>query len=226
MQFLSRLIEYLSIFLAILVVLPLHEFAHAFVANKLGDPTAKNNGRLTLNPFKHFDTYGLISLVLVRFGWAKPVPINPYNFKKPRKDMFLVSIAGVIANLLLAFIAYPIWYLVVAYLLPLFNIGFTEDILFLTLYYIFWLSISFFVFNLLPFYPLDGFRVVDCFSKKHGKVYCFLRDYGQYILLGLVALSFIGNITGFYYIDILGNYLSWLVDIISKPIMLFWGLIF
>ncbi len=104
----SDIISYVAIFLAILIVMPAHEFAHAFVAYKCGDYTPKARGRLTLNPFAHFDVLGLIMLMVARFGWAKPVPINPYNFKHYKRDYFLVSIAGVTMNLILAFFFYPI----------------------------------------------------------------------------------------------------------------------
>ena len=102
------IVEYASVFLALLIVLPVHEFAHAFVAHKCGDLTPKINGRLTLNPMAHFDTYGLVALLLVRFGWGKPVPVNPNNFRNRKVGCILVSISGVVANFLLAFLVYPL----------------------------------------------------------------------------------------------------------------------
>ena len=225
MEIAYKIIDYTSVFLALLLVLPVHEFAHAFVADRLGDKTARLSGRLTLHPIKHFDIYGLICMLLVHFGWAKPVPVNPYNFKNPRRDMFFVSIAGVLANLILAFIFCPLFYLV-QYLLTIlpFSLGAFGNIIIYTFYYVYWLSLAFFVFNLLPFYPLDGFRVIDCFNRKHGKVYRFLRDYGQYVLLTLVALSFIADFLNIRYINILGYYLETVVGYLSYPIVAFWGL--
>ena len=97
-------------FLAVVIVLTLHEFAHAFVAVKCGDPTPKWNGRLTLDPLRHFDLVGLICFALVGFGWAKPVPINPNNFKKYRTGMALTASAGVVVNFLTALLVYPLYF--------------------------------------------------------------------------------------------------------------------
>ena len=95
---------------AVLIALCFHEYAHAWMANKLGDPTAKNMGRMTIDPTKHLDLIGTICMLLFRFGWAKPVPINPRNFKKPKRDEILVSVSGVAMNLLVAFVAYGIYF--------------------------------------------------------------------------------------------------------------------
>ena len=123
----ERIITYLSVFIAILVILPFHEFAHAFVAVKCGDNTPKNYGRYTLNPLAHFDRVGLICFLFAGFGWAKPVPINPNNFKKYKKGCFLVSIAGVVFNYILSFFAYPLIY----FSLKIPDIGFFDDILYI-----------------------------------------------------------------------------------------------
>ena len=103
----------LAQFLAVAVVLSFHEFAHAYAAYKNGDPTAKFAGRLTLNPAKHFDPIGVITFALAGFGWAKPVPVNPNNFKDYRKGCFWTSIAGVLMNYAMAFLFYPVFILVV-----------------------------------------------------------------------------------------------------------------
>ena len=99
-------IYYLSSILAVIFVLCPHEWGHAFAATKCGDGTAKAYGRLTLNPIKHLDPLGFVCCALVGFGWAKPVPINPYNFKNYRKGLFLTAIAGVLVNYLIAFVVY------------------------------------------------------------------------------------------------------------------------
>ena len=104
------LLEILYRIPGILVAISFHECAHAYAAYKCGDPTARNLGRMTLNPFAHFDPIGLVMMLLVRFGWAKPVPINTRNFKHPRKDELIVSLAGVATNLIIAFVTLGVVY--------------------------------------------------------------------------------------------------------------------
>ncbi len=225
MQFAERIIELLASFFAVAVVLTLHEFAHAFVAYRCGDPTAKLYGRLSLNPLRHFDLLGLICFTLVGFGWAKPVPIDPNNFKKYRLGLGLTASAGIVMNYLMAFLFYPL-FLVAVYFMP--EIPFLTAFLTDLLYFLFAYSLGFCVFNLLPFYPLDGFRIVDALSRRHGKVYRFLRRYGYYILLFLIAESFLCNIfvrAGFPvmdYCNILGWILKFAQNILGFPIRAAW----
>ena len=148
-------VEMLAKFLAVTLVLTLHEFAHAFVAYKCGDPTAKWAGRMTLNPAKHFDPLGLVCFVFAGFGWAKPVPINEANFKKYGSGCFWTSAAGVIVNYLSAFIFYPLMVLAVRFMGSAEQLTYGHEFLFLFTNYLFAFSLSFCVFNLLPFYPLD-----------------------------------------------------------------------
>ena len=214
-------------FLAVVVVITLHEFAHAFVAYKCGDPTAKFSGRMTLNPVKHFDLLGMLSFALVGFGWAKPVPVNPYNFKKYRSGSFWTSAAGIITNYISAFIFCPLYILVYLYVLPLVAGTYAEYFLARLFYCLCVYSLSFCVFNLLPFYPLDGFRMVDALNKKRGKVYTFLRKYGYYVLLGLMLISLLSSrIPVLGYINVLGYVMHFAANIFGKPIALFWGWIF
>ena len=222
-------IELLASFLAVTIVLTLHEFAHAYVAVKCGDPTPKWNRRLSLNPLRHFDLVGLLCFTLVHFGWAKPVPINPYNFKKYRRGLFLTSAAGIVMNLLTAaFIFYPLYCVTAAYF-P--DVTFLTDLLTLFTYCLYAYSLNFAIFNLLPLYPLDGFRIVDALNKRRGKVFRFLRENGQWILLGLIAESFLCNIfveagVGIMnYFNILGWIMQFAVGILGWPIMKLWGLI-
>ena len=217
------IIKYISIFLSVMVVLTVHEFAHAFVAVKCGDDTPKKYGRLSLNPFVHFDIVGLICFVVAHFGWAKPVPINAYNFRKPKRDYVLVSIAGVCVNLIMAFLMYPLCLL--TYNIP--NIGYLDDVIRLFCEYTYLMSLSFAVFNLIPVFPLDGFRVLEATVKHTNKIFVFLKEKGMYILLGLILLGFIANkIPALWFLDILGIMMNFITGILSVPIQLFWGLFF
>lgn len=219
----EKLLIYICMFLAVMIVLPFHEFAHAFAAVKCGDDTPRANGRYTLNPFAHFDVMGLVCFVLVGFGWAKPVPVNPYNFRRYKRGLVWVSIAGVLANFIIAFIVYPL-YLLSTYV-P--DFGYFDDVLTLTLSFVFQMNLTFCVFNLLPFYPLDGFRVIDATVNHSNPVYRFLRNYGQYILLGLIFLSFLADwIPQLYFLDILGLIIGNGAYYLGWPIRALWGLLF
>ena len=134
-----------------------------------------------------------------------------------------MSVAGVVANYVLAFLSYPLLLLSIRFL-P--NLGFFDDVLIFALQFTFLYSLSFFVFNLIPVYPLDGFRVLDVFAKKRGEVYNFLRYKGIYVLYGLFALSILSDITGFWYLDIFGRVMNTLVGYLQIPITKFWWIIF
>lgn len=226
-------VEILATFLAVVVVLTLHEFAHAFVAYKCGDPTAKWAGRMTLNPVKHFDSVGLVCFVFVGFGWAKPVPVNEANFRKYRSGCFWTSAAGVITNYLSAFLFYPLFILALRFYLGADTLTYGHEFLYYLTEYLYMYSLSFCVFNLLPFYPLDGFRIVEAASKKHGAVYRFLRDYGYKILIGLIAESWLCDmllrLTGapiFAYINLLDYIMSFATGIFAYPITWLWNTVF
>lgn len=216
-----EILDLISMFLALLIVLPLHEFAHAFAAVKSGDMTPKLYRRYTLNPLAHFDLIGLVCFLVARFGWAKPVPVNANNFRNYKRGCFFVSIAGVSANYLTAFIVYPLAILSLSYL-PEF--GYFTYVINNTLIFIYTFSLSFMVFNLIPVYPLDGFRVVDVFAKKRGKIYWFLRTKGIYVLYLFFLLGIISRAIGIPELNVLGIGLKYVVDVIAKPISLFWGL--
>ncbi len=224
------LIRLLAGLLSVTVVLTLHEFAHAFVAYRCGDPTPKWYKRLSLNPLRHFDPLGLVCFALVGFGWAKPVPIDPNNFKKYRLGLGLTASAGVVVNYLSAFLFFPLFLVVVLYM-P--NIVFLTDFLLYLTLFLYARSLSFCVFNLLPFYPLDGFRLVDALDRRHGKVYRFLRNYGYWILLALIAESFLCDLlfraTGAALIekfDILGWVMRFAMRYFGYPILALWGKVF
>lgn len=230
------IIYLLASLIAVIFVFAPHEFAHAYVAYKNGDPTAKMRGRLTLNPFKHIDPAGFVMCALVGFGWAKPVPVDPYNFRNYKKGMFTTAIAGVIVNYIIAFFAYLIYVIILRFFNPADSafLVYFEFFLRMTFYLIFAYSLYSFVFNLLPLYPLDGFRVVEAATRQVNPVQKFLRNYGQMILLILLIESFICGVVAdrvpnaqvaniVNYFDILG-YVGWFArNIIGFPITAAWG---
>ncbi|SRR6056297_1965274 len=186
----DRIIPMLLTLPGILVAISIHEYGHALAAYKMGDNTAKLQGRLTLNPLKHLDPLGFLCLLIFRFGWAKPVPVNPRNFGNPRRDDIIVSLAGVGMNLLTSIIFIFIMKLSFQSGL-LSSIGYGGQILANMLYYAAYINIGLMVFNLLPIPPLDGHHVVqDIIGYKAVKFY---HEYAQYIRVGLIILL----ITGF-----------------------------
>ncbi|UCG41985.1 MAG: site-2 protease family protein [candidate division WOR-3 bacterium] len=189
---------------AILFGLTIHEFSHGWVAARLGDPTAKMMGRLTLNPLKHLDPIGTIALFLFRFGWAKPVPINPTNFRHPTRDMAISSMAGPGANLATAAVAGIIMRVLLA-------LGVSGFLLIVVQYFVLFNLILCF-FNLIPIPPLDGSRLVYYFLSDKPDLaagYARLERYGFMILLAIIL---IGNLTGF---SILWMYMNPLIRLFS-----------
>jgi len=148
----------------LLLALTVHEFAHGYVAYRLGDPTAKNAGRLTLNPLKHLDPIGTIAFFFIKFGWAKPVPVNPNYFKNPRKDMLWVALAGPATNLAMAIISAIMTKLVWA-LASLLPYSATAEAILVPLNAMLiasvWINLVLCIFNFLPIPPLDGSRILS-----------------------------------------------------------------
>lgn len=186
------LLQKLLILPGILIGLSFHEFFHGYVSDRLGDPTPRAQGRLSLSPFKHIDPFGFLMLIIVGFGWAKPVQIDLRFYKKPRRDEILVSIAGVTMNLILA--------IVFTGLIKLYEVTGLMDaigasnvqiasIVYLLLYFTVQINLVLCIFNLIPIPPLDGFHVlVNIFPIRHSKAVYFLERYGFYILIGLLFL--------------------------------------
>ena len=192
----------------LLMCLSLHEAAHGFIAYKLGDPTAKNAGRLTIDPFRHLDAVGTICLLLFHVGWAKPVPIDSRYFKKPRRDIALVSLAGPAANFLLAIVfLFLQQFLLTSSVMPIYVLG-------LMCYYGAVMSIGLGVFNLIPVPPLDGSKILMSFLPWD-KV-SFLLKYEQYIQFGLLILLLFGvlNTPLNFCIDHIYTLLSRLVTVV------------
>ena len=179
----------------ILISLTLHEWGHAYAAHLCGDDTAMNYGRLTLNPFAHLDVLGFFSLLILGFGWAKPVPVNSRNYRNYKVGEAVVSLAGVFMNLLLA-IAFSILTLFFLYLSATKSYSWLgSEFLWMILYYGISINITLMLFNLLPLYPLDGYHIFELLFARvlPPKFFLFMRRYGRYILIGvLILISNIG----------------------------------
>lgn len=175
--------------LVMLVAIPVHEAAHAYVSWKLGDDTAKNMGRMSLNPMAHFDLLGAVCMVVAGVGWAKPVPTAAYRFRDPKKGMALTALAGPVANLLVAF-ASAVLYKVVLYADIGMGLGMVANILVNLLYYMIVMNVSLAVFNMLPIPPFDGSRIMLTFLPP--KWYFKIMQYEQYIFMGMFLLLMLG----------------------------------
>ena len=178
----------------IIIGLTFHEFAHAFVADRLGDDTPRLQGRVTLNPMAHIDWMGLAALFFVGFGWGQPVQINPYHFKNRRRDEFLVSIAGVVMNLLLAVV-----FTFVVKILLVAGVSWTTggfgNSLWECLLYIIQINLVLMIFNLIPVPPLDGFNIIaQIFNFGQKEIYWKIYQYGNWLLVILIITGITGMI--------------------------------
>ncbi len=220
------LLYVLALLCAIVVALVLHEIAHGLVALWNGDPTAKMYGRLSLNPLKHFDLFGLLMMLIVGIGWAKPVPVDPRNFKKYKTGCVTVSIAGILMNIVLAFI-FAMPYVILG------NIRITSStsdaVYYLIAFFLYFsrlmvqLNVSFALFNLLPLFPLDGYRLLACFVSENNGYMRFVRKYSLYIMLGLILFENIPVIGAFTPLNLyIGTVGGW----VQQGFIAFWRLIF
>lgn len=203
---LSTIIGYLYALPGIFFALSVHEFSHGFVASKLGDPTAKNYGRLTLNPLKHIDLMGLIAMFIVGVGWAKPVPVDSRYFKNAKRDMALTALAGPVSNFISAFvglIVLNLYVILATRLVDVVPLTILQGILYILDSFVM-LNIGLAIFNLIPIPPLDGSRILDSFlSPKALLAYHKYEDIIRIVLLALLifdifsiapAISFVYNL--------------------------------
>lgn len=199
---LSNPILFLAWALALIVAITVHEFAHAWMAEKLGDPTPRLQGRLTLNPLAHLDPLGTLMLLLVRFGWGKPVQFDPFNLKNPKRDSALISLAGPASNLILAG--------VLSILLRLFSSPFSS-LYFLTgiLLPIIILNVMLAVFNLIPIHPLDGGKIIVGLlpDEDAHRVDSFLHQYGLILLMFMILPLWNGRSPIFFLINPVINFI-------------------
>ncbi len=184
--------------IAILYALTIHEFFHAWTANKLGDPTAKMQGRLTLNPLAHLDPVGTICFIIAHFGWGKPVPVNPGYFKHPRRDDVLVSAAGPISNFVSAFIFGVIFQILNKFVIEASPLIVDLGNLLITAIQI---NLILAIFNFIPLYPLDGSHILKGFLPRNMlSGYESLCRYSPFILLGVILLGNLAHIPILSYI--------------------------
>ena len=201
---------------AILIAVTFHEVAHGWTADRLGDPTARLAGRLTLNPLPHIDPIGALMFIIARFGWAKPVPVNPFNLRHPIRDMMWVALAGPAANLLLAS-AVLVLEPLLRTLLRGPNLAFVELPLFRMLFWTYIFNVYLAAFNLIPIPPLDGSSVLKRFLSRGALVrFEQLEPYG-FILLILFLMS---GLVPF----VLGPLLGVLQFVVALPARVIWGL--
>ena len=215
---------------ALLIAIVMHEFAHGIVAYWNGDDTAKLAGRLNVNPVKHFDPIGFLMLAVIGFGWAKPVPIDPRRFRNYKKGMITVSLAGVVCNFLIAFVATGLFALYLfatksavmnmqAGTAAYYAFSFFEYLL----VYIVLINLTLMAFNLIPVYPLDGFRLVETLAKPDNRYVAFNYRYGSFLLLGFIVLF---NVLGYIspYLDLLGLYMNAIVNMMNSILHAIFGL--
>lgn len=174
--------------LILLTAVPVHECAHVWAAHKMGDDTGKDQGRLTLNPFAHLDLWGSLMMVLVGFGWGRPAPVDPRNFKNPKKGMMLSALAGPASNFIMAFLA------MIAYKVLVISgyVKGNDTLLALSdvFVYITLINISLGVFNFLPIPPLDGSKIFNAILPE--RLYFKIMSYERYIFLALIVLLYSG----------------------------------
>lgn len=196
-RFIAVPLETLPFLLLVLIIaFTVHEFAHAFFAWKFGDPTAKMLGRVTLNPAKHLDVFGMLLFVIAGFGWAKPVPVNRANFTNQRMMSIVVSAAGPLSNLVLAFIGTLLMRLSINMeWISFVDPSRAQDALYIFLYYFIVYNIVLFLFNLIPLPPLDGYRIIEDLAPR--RVQAKLQQFEQWSIFIFLLIVFIPQLRAY-----------------------------
>lgn len=210
-------IQFLGAFLAFIIAIMSHECAHGLAALHNGDYTAKDANRINFNPANHFDLFGALMFVVIGFGYAKPVPINSRNFDNYKKGMIQTSLAGVVMNLLIAFVAYPI-YVLLSRVMP--DILLLDEFIKFFFLYLFFVNIWLAVFNILPIPPLDGFNLIATLAPSSRYVRFMYRN-SRYAIWGLILILFLGDFINVPQLNII----SYVSSFIIKGIQGLWGLI-
>ena len=217
-QFVSSINEILARLIVLFTAITVHEYAHGYVAYKLGDPTAKYAGRLSLNPMSHLDPIGALCMVLCGFGWAKPVPVNPMYFKDRKRDSALVSLAGPLSNIALALVTAVLTAVYFSFVYIKFPANFAAEFGFELLLQLAQLNIGFAVFNLIPFPPLDGSKILGAFLSNES-YYKFMR-YEHFGFPILILMSITGLLGRVLYIFIQPVWTAW-TALFEKLVMVF-----
>ncbi len=206
-QFEAFAMQVLYLLPALVIALSFHEAAHAWMANRMGDPTAKNLGRVTLDPTKHLDLFGFLCFILIGFGWGKPCPTNPRNYYNYKKANILVALSGVTVNLILSFVFYTIFFII--------NVaGVHIAILNTIILYIVIMNIVLCFFNLIPIPPLDGHYLISGFiARKSPRFFMYYKQYGYFVLLALL-----------FFTDVIQYALNFLSGSVLSLYNLFFGL--
>ena len=192
-DFLDILVKLFSRLFVVFCTMPIHEYAHALIATKLGDQTPRLSGRLTLNPMAHISPIGAVMIFLCGFGYAKPVPVNPRNFKDSKKGMALTAIAGPVSNLIMGFV------FIVISAIATFSMARSQNstlfnAIFIFVYYAAAINVNLAVFNLLPIPPLDGSRILQLLIPS--KYYYKFLEYERYVVIIVFVLIFTGVLSG------------------------------